>query len=205
MPSFCRSNVLGRSHLHQRAAGAHQENPARIPCAYPQAHSRGSGWPLNAASLVSRPRPTNASPHLRNVTVRVHTPVQRRQGQEHRASQFAVPGHHSTSSPAATLLHPDTWLQLQPNPTQRQPSLTQPHASAPLKELTLSSSMGDAEHSKLCAILRRCAQAGEGANLSAEERLVLTKLQLTFRENLERKRRAAAILPVPFAPDMMAS
>uniref|UniRef100_A0A7S3B7C5 Uncharacterized protein n=1 Tax=Haptolina ericina TaxID=156174 RepID=A0A7S3B7C5_9EUKA len=61
-----------------------------------------------------------------------------------------------------------------------------------------TSSIGDVEHSNLCAILRRCALSGDGANLSPGEREELTKLQLAFRENLERKRRAAGIISNAF-------
>mmetsp|Transcript_40434 Transcript_40434/g.106642 ORF Transcript_40434/g.106642 Transcript_40434/m.106642 type:complete len:388 (+) Transcript_40434:372-1535(+) len=56
--------------------------------------------------------------------------------------------------------------------------------------------IGDAEHSQLCDILRRCAvsaQAGH-AHLSPGEAGLISKLQQSFRDNLERKRRAVGII-----------
>lgn len=49
------------------------------------------------------------------------------------------------------------------------------------------------EHEQLCLILRRCAVSG-GQALQPEEQELLSGLQRGFRENLERKRRAAGII-----------
>ena len=59
---------------------------------------------------------------------------------------------------------------------------------------------GDAEHSQLCDILRRCAISSNGAtaHLSEAEAGLISKLQQSFRDNLERKRRAAGIISSAF-------
>ena len=48
--------------------------------------------------------------------------------------------------------------------------------------------MRDDERDQLCAILRRCKIEGEAAALSLEEQSILTKLQQSIREYLERRR-----------------
>ncbi|KAL1523624.1 hypothetical protein AB1Y20_018560 [Prymnesium parvum] len=61
-------------------------------------------------------------------------------------------------------------------------------------------SIGDAEHSQLCDILRRCAasSANGTAHLLPSEAGLISKLQQSFRDNLERKRRAAGIITMAF-------